>query len=108
MAIEKCSKPCTFDQNQAKSINTIDPPVSNIPLSEAISLPKIPDKISGVMFLLDTGDYSNFLRDSDANKEETHSQFFTANGTPIKCFEKTDLETDIGFGKTTATFSYVR
>ena len=34
----KCSKPCTFDHNQTKSINTIDPPVGNIPLSEAISL----------------------------------------------------------------------
>ena len=38
------------------------------------------------------------------NKEETHSQFLTANGTSIKCFGITDLEIDIGFGKATATF----
>ena len=57
----KCSKPCTFQKNQTKSINAIDPPVSNIPLSEAISLPKIRDKISGMLLLLDTGACSNFL-----------------------------------------------
>ena len=102
----KCSQPCRFQKNRSKSINTIDPPVTNIPLSEATSLPKICDKISGMLFLLDTGACSNFQpsRDSDTNKEETHSQFLTANGTPIKCFGKTDLETDIGFGKTRATF----
>ena len=57
-------------------------------------------------FLLDTGACSNFLpfRDSDTNKEETNFQFLTANGTPMKCFGKTDLEIGIGFGKTTATF----
>ena len=102
----KCSKPCTFQKNQTKLINTIDPPESNISLSKATSLPKIRDEISGMLFLLDTGACSNFLplRDSDTNKEETNFQFLTANGTPIKCFGKTDLETDIGFGKTTATF----
>ena len=63
-----------------------------------------------MLFLLDTDACSNFLplRDSDTNKEETHSQFITANGTPIKCYGKTDLKIDIGFGfrfgKTTATF----
>ena len=44
------------------------------------------------------------LRDSDTNKEETNFQFLTANDTPTKCFGKTDLEIDIGFEKTTATF----
>ena len=55
-------------------------------MSEAITLPKIRDRISGMLFLLDTGAFSNFLflRDSDTNKKE--------------------LEIDIGFGKTTATF----
>ena len=59
-----------------------------------------------MLFLLDIGACSNFLplRDSDTNKEKKPSQFLTANGTPIKCFGKTDLEIDIVLGKTTATF----
>ena len=75
-------------------------------MSKATSLPKIRDKISDKLFLLDTGACSHFLPlcDSDTNKEETYSQFLTANGTTIKCFGKTDLEIDIGFGKTAATF----
>ena len=102
----KCSNPCTFQKNQTKSINRIDPFESSIPLSEATSLPKIRDKISGMLFLLDTGACFNFLplRDSDTNKEETNFQFLTANGTSIKCFGKTDLEIDVGFGKMKATF----
>ena len=60
-------------------------------MSEATRLPKIRDKISGILFLLDIGACSNFLpsRHSDTNKEETNSQFLTANGIPIKCFGKT-------------------
>ena len=94
------------EENQTKSINTIDQPASNISLSEAINLPKIRNKISCMVFLLDTGACSNFLPlcDLDTNNETIHSQFATANGTPIKCFVKTDLEIDIGFGKTTVTF----
>ena len=30
----KCSNPCTFQKNQTKSINTIDPPEKNIPFSK--------------------------------------------------------------------------
>ena len=99
----KCSKPCMFGENQTKSINTIDPSVSGILLSEAISRPKIRDKISRMLFVLNTGACANFLplRDSDTNKEDSHSQFLTANGTPIKRCEKADLEIGIGLGKTT-------
>ena len=67
-----------------------------------------------MLFLLDTDACSNFLplRDSDTNKEETHSQFITANGTPIKCYGKTDLKIDIklisGLGKRQQHFMYVR
>ena len=64
------------------------------------------NKISDVIFLFDTGAFSIFLPlcDYDANKKKTHSQFATANGTPIKCQGKTDLEINIEFRKTTATF----
>ena len=102
----KCLKPCTFDENQAKSI--IDSPVSSIPLSEAISLPKNCDKISGMLFLLNTDACSNFLplHGSDTNKGETHSQFVTANGTPIKCYRKTNLEINIEFEKNDSNLPY--
>ena len=100
-------KPSTYEENQTKTINTNNPPASNILLSEAISLLKIRDKISGMLFLLDTDACSNFLplRDSDTKKEETYSQFPVANDTPINVMENLEnLEVDIGFGITIATF----
>ena len=58
-----------------------------------------------MQFLLDIGACSNYLplRDSDTNKKDqlsiSHCKWYSD-----KMFWKTDLEIDIGSGKTTATF----
>ena len=54
---------------------------------------------------------SNFLplRDSDTNKEEAHSQFLTANGTPIKnVMEKPISKLISGLETRQQPFSHVR
>ena len=62
-------------------------------------LPKIYDKLSKQMFLINSGACGNFLPALDDQTEKIESHFYDASGNPMKCFGNVTLDVDIGFGK---------
>ena len=70
-------------------------------------LPKVYDKLSKQIFLIDSGACGNFLPASDDQTEEVESHFYDASGNTIKCFGDLTLDVDIGLGKMSTCFTYV-
>ena len=97
----KCKSPCTFRSFKNHSVTTI---TKTVPLTQSMILPKVYDKLSKQMFLIDSGACGNFLPASDDQAEEVESHFYDASGNPIKCFGNVTLDVDIGFGKMSDMF----
>ena len=97
----KCKSPCTFRSFKNHSVTTI---TKTVPLTQSMILPKVYDKLSKQMFLIDSGACGNFLPVSDDQAEEVESHFYDASGNPIKCFGNVTLDVDIGFGKISDVF----
>ena len=77
----------------------------SVSLISELRLPKVYDKLSKKLFLIDTDACANFLPVSNENSsDKIQSQFVNASGNPVKCFGSTCLEIDIGFGKMTDVF----
>ena len=100
----KCSKPCTFQPFKNQSVSAIHHS-KTVSLNPEISLPKVYDKLSKKLFLIDSGACASFLPATNSNNTgETPSLFVDASGKPVKCFGSTPFEIDIGFGRMTAVF----
>ena len=100
----RCEKPCSFRTSNTRSVSVIDSNKS-VSLASELHLPKVYDKLSEKLFLIDTGASANFLPVSSENSsDEIQSQFVNASGNLAKCFGSTRLEIDIGFGKMTDVF----
>ena len=97
----KCKSFCTFRSFKNHSVTTI---TKTVPLTQSMILPKVYDKLSKQMFLIDSGACGNFLPASDDQAEEIESHFYDASGNPIKCFGNVTLDVDIGFGKMSDVF----
>ena len=70
-----------------------------------LHLPKVYDKLSKKLFLIETGACANFFPVSNENSsDEIKLQFVNASGNLVKYFGSTCLETVIGFGKMTDVF----
>ena len=96
----KCKSPCTFHSFKNNSVTTI---TKTVPLTESMILPKVYDKLSKQMFLIDSSACGNFLLASD-DQTEVESHFYDASGNPIKCFGNVTLDVDIGLGKMSDVF----
>ena len=88
----KCKSPCIFCCIQNYSITTI---TNTVLLMQSTILPRVYDKLSKQMFLIDGGN-CNFLPASNDQTEEVESHFYDTSGNPIKCFGNMTLNVDIG------------
>ena len=100
----KCETPCSFQASKDHSVSIINSG-NTVSLAPEIKLPKVYDKLSKRLFLVDSGACANFSPVSDCtHSNEIQSQFVDASANPIKCFGTTKLDIDIGFGKMTDVF----
>ena len=74
-------------------------------LVSELHLPKVYDKLSKKLFLIDIGTCANFLPVSNKNSnDEIQSLVVNASGNLVECFANTCLEINIGFGRMTDAF----
>ena len=82
----KCETTCSFQASKVQSVSTINSR-NTVSLAPEIKLPKVYDKLSKRLFLVDSGACANFLPVSDCtHSNEIQSQFVDTSGNPIKCF----------------------